>query len=50
MAASTNSPSVRWVPGDTEGLNENNEVVPVPEGAEPEVEKKAPKKDPRKEE
>lgn len=48
MAASTNSPSVRWVPGDTEGLNENNEVVSVPKGAEPE--KPAPKKDPRKEE
>lgn len=28
--SSTNTPSVRWVVGDTEGLNENNETVPVP--------------------
>lgn len=30
--ASTNSPSVRWVVGDTQGLDENNEVVDVPSG------------------
>lgn len=27
---STNTPSVRWNVGDTEGLNENNETVPAP--------------------
>jgi hypothetical protein len=28
--ASTNTPSVRWVVGETTGLDENNETAPLP--------------------